>query len=261
MSPSGRAGGDVWPPLTAPRAAASQLAALAVLSALLSWYSPIDPWGVLSVFELMRRQELLPAIYFGLVLCAGIYLWESRNWKHIGFVFFAVLVSWVCAYQLAFSSQIDFLGNFAFVVSGFVGGFAGSLGTAVGVSLVSSSVCNRRFFARTTLIGFLAGGLLGWAPVSLLPLFIVWQPAIAASIAYGLVSSKTSRLHDSKVEFPSPSGSALIVIFAGTLMIVAVALFFRSQVDANQAARESSESAPTAIEDDAHKSGETIKGR
>jgi hypothetical protein len=255
---------DVWRSLTGAQVAAFLLATLAIPSALLSWYSPVDPWDVFSVFSQPRKQELLPGIYFGLVLCTGIYLWGPRNARYVALVFIAVLLSWICAYQIAVEismildaaltppslaeilSSRNFLKTFAFGISGLAGGLAGSIGTAIGVSLVSPNLRNPWFFLRTVLIGFLAGGLLQVVTVSVLPLFIVWQPAIAGCVAYSLVSSETSQKR-------KPSGClltrrAMIVILAATLTIGAVAAFFRHQVDATAAAQESSEHAPSAIE-------------
>jgi glycerol-3-phosphate acyltransferase PlsY len=83
--------------------------------------------------------------------------------------------------------------------SGLCGGLAGGLLIASAIASVCKDFRSRENFVRTIIVGGVAGLLLvffddnkGWAPVSLpshlqiLPLFLVWQAAVAATIGIGL---------------------------------------------------------------------------
>jgi len=81
---------------------------------------------------------------------------------------------------------------YTFAICGFFAGLIGSAITAFGVSIVSADFRSVENWLRTLVIGAAAGVLLQWTDVRILPalaispLFFVWQPAVAASIVYGL---------------------------------------------------------------------------
>ena len=190
------------------------LAALGVVSGLLSTFAPINPGGMLEIALFSRSgATLYPAFYFGLALCTGIALWESSSPLRLGVVFVAVMIAWIAAFEAA--SEIDrYLERFRMTnppnadgvavqfpyimaVAGFIAGIIGSAVTATGVAIVSRDFRSYASVSRTILIGALAGMLLqidvNWSPGPLL-LFVTWQAAVAASVAYGIVEPKRRRL-------------------------------------------------------------------
>ena len=153
-------------------------------------------------FPTLGGAPLLPGIYFGLVICLGIFLWEERRPLELLVVLVGVVIAWILAYRTALSVS-DFLNQFRdgdsrkfsyiFAITGLVSGLVGSLGTVIAVSLASPDFREHSDWLRTIALGTVAGALLhfGDAPLgTFLPLFIVWQAAVAASVAYGLVTKK-----------------------------------------------------------------------
>lgn len=222
------------------RNAALLLGALAIPSALLSTYAPTDPWSFLA-FRLIQNQPLLPAFYFGLVLCTGVRFWESTKWKHIVIVFGSVFISWICAYQAAdhifaaidpksiseLSGPKAVLGKYALAISGLAGGFVGSLGITFGIALVSSDVRNRTFFVRIVCIGTAAGASL---QIESFPvLYLLWQPAIAGSVAYGVVQPKTASSRKTKAYVPTRE--AIAIVLMGVIAIGTVGMYFKQRLD------------------------------
>ncbi|HEX4557451.1 MAG TPA: hypothetical protein VH249_25920 [Xanthobacteraceae bacterium] len=173
------------------------IAVLAALSALLSNYGN-DAFGDLTVLGVPP----LPAIYFGIVLAIGCRMWASASRLATLGIFGATFLAWFAAFKAADQVQgwladIGSLSNYRLFFAGLTGGFVGSAITAFGISRVDGDFCSTRAWLRTVIIGTVAGGLLecmssenrGQIPFhldSLLPLFLIWQPAVAASIAYGL---------------------------------------------------------------------------
>jgi hypothetical protein len=188
--------------LSAQRAALF-LAALAVGSALLTNFVTYVPGT--DNFPTLGGGPLLPGIYFGLVICLGIFLWEERRPLELLVVLAGVAIAWILAYRTAISVH-DFLNQFRdgdsrqlpyiFAITGLVSGLVGSLGTVIAVSLASPDFREHSDWLRTIAIGTVAGALLHFGdtrPGTFLPLFIVWQAAVAASVAYGLVTRRPKR--------------------------------------------------------------------
>jgi hypothetical protein len=186
------------------------LAGIAIGSALLSVYIGWDA-RVLTFIDV----PVLPGLYFGLVLGIGVLLWATRSGLKIATVVILTIVAWVCGVKTAFSVH-EFimqtvneiaqtpgrlaatLPNYAFALCGVLGGLVGSIITTIGISAVSRDFRSFNNCARTIIVGTVAGALLELGvggsdaklPIhidSLLPLFLIWQPGVAASIAYGLV--------------------------------------------------------------------------
>jgi hypothetical protein len=183
--------------------AALFLAALAVGSALLTNFVTYVPNT--DNFPTLGGTPLLPGIYFGLVICLGIFLWEERRLLELLVVLAGVVIAWILAYRTAISVH-DFLNQFRdgdsrqlpyiFAITGLVSGLVGSLGTVIAVSLASPDFREHSDWLRTIAIGTVAGALLHFGdtrPGTFLPLFIVWQAAVAASVAYGLVTRRPKR--------------------------------------------------------------------
>jgi hypothetical protein len=124
---------------------------------------------------------------------------------------FGVVVAWLCAWMIAievyrylgslFSGSTvlgDTAGHDAYImpVAGFLAGMIGSSLTVTSIALVSPRFRAPADWIRTIVIGAIAGPLLvcQTAFETVLPLFLIWQPAVGASIAYGLASAApTSR--------------------------------------------------------------------
>jgi hypothetical protein len=180
------------------------LSLLAVISAFLSTYAPEDPWNI----SVVGGKSLLPGVYFGLVMSIGVLWWVTRSRFEIFTVFFVTVIAWFVAQGTAekvfhfLVPTLDTPTNFGFAISGGVGGVVGASLTAYGVSLVCRQFRNITYWSRTILIGGFAGVFLEMAeknvvswhslPIhvgSLLPLFLVWQLSVAASVGYGLGSA------------------------------------------------------------------------
>ncbi len=84
---------------------------------------------------------------------------------------------------------------YTLAIGGILAGLVGSALTAFGVSMFSAAFRTVENWLRTLAIGTIAGVLLQWPEIEILPgaslplLFLVWQPAVAASIGYGLATS------------------------------------------------------------------------
>jgi hypothetical protein len=181
------------------------LGLLAVISALLSNFIPaLD-------FLTIRHTPLLPALWFGLVLCIGVALWASRRSFDLVVIFLASFAGWFAAVETAVALHLNLerqvqaalpsapTPSLAWLDVG-CGMIAGLIGSAIVVAAVSAVIPAFRSsgaWARTVLFGTVAGSLLelindGLAPAlpihigSALPLFLVWQVSVAASIGYAL---------------------------------------------------------------------------
>jgi hypothetical protein len=193
--------------LSAPRAAFF-LAALAVGSALLTNFVTYIPNT--DNFPTLGGAPLLPAIYFGLVLCLGVFLWEKKGPLDLAVVLVGVAIAWILAWRTAISVH-DFLNHlqagditipggrkfpYVFAFAGLVAGLVGSLGTVIAVSLASPDFREHSDWLRTIALGTIAGALLHFGDTpneTFLPLFIAWQAAVAASVGYGLVIPRPKR--------------------------------------------------------------------
>jgi hypothetical protein len=203
------------------------LALVAVLSALLSTYAS---WNLKIL--LVNGTPVQPGIYFGLVLSFGVFWWITRRKSDLFTVLAVTTVAWILAHQTAYQ-MYEFIDGelvriqkhvapdysapigigpqvpYVLAMCGATGGLVGSFVTGAGISLVSKGFYGGGNWARTILIGTITGTLLesavdaGTAPRSLpvhvgsfLPLFLVWQCSVAASIGYGLTARNESRLVD-----------------------------------------------------------------
>jgi hypothetical protein len=185
------------------------LAVLAIVSALLSWSLP-EPDIVF-----IHNTPMLPALWFGLVLCTGVALWSSRSPFTLVIVLVASGLAWLAAFETTIqvhSSIEDQIAsqagapapNFNVPVVNYLKGLCGMLGGLIGsgvlvlvASAVLSSIRTVPCWTLTILIGAVAGLFLEFMESrvegglfihigSLLPLFLVWQMGVAASMAYNL---------------------------------------------------------------------------
>jgi hypothetical protein len=188
---------------------ALMLATLAVVSALLSWGLPEPD------FVLVHDTPMPPAIWFGLVLCTGVALWSSRSPIALVVILTASCVAWFAAVETTIqvhgsieqqltSQSGATVPNFKVPVVNYLSGLCGMLGGLIGssvlvlvMSTVVSSIRAVPCWTRTILIGTVAGFFLEFLEGraegglfvhvgSLLPLFLVWQMSLAASLAFSL---------------------------------------------------------------------------
>ena len=174
-----------------------------VASALLCWCVPTPQHSVI------WETPLLPALWFGLVLCSGVALWSSRSPFDLFAVLLASFVAWVAAFETTFhlnqnildqiqASSSSRLGapviNYLVGMCGMIGGL---LGSTIVVCAISAILRSFMTWAQPILFGTVAGSFLefmvepsqGGLPIhigSVLPLFLVWQISVAASIAFNL---------------------------------------------------------------------------
>jgi hypothetical protein len=187
------------------------LAALSIVSAILSWRLPTP--DLLFIYH----TPLPPAFWFGLVLCAGVALWASRRPFDLFVVLLASFIAWHVAVETTsfihdnIAQQINSPApantnapifsappvNYLWGLCGMVGGLIGSSIVVCAIAAVIKGFRTSNCWARTILFGTIAGFLLEFAEDqaegglfihvgSLLPLFLLWQMSVAGSIAYDL---------------------------------------------------------------------------
>jgi hypothetical protein len=168
----------------------------------------------------IHRAPLLPPLWFGIVLCAGVALWALRSPFRILVVLVACFAAWQAAVETTASlydgiaHQITALHpagadtlnlgapaiDYVWGLCGMVGGLIGSAIVALGTAAVVKSLRTSNCWAPPILFGTIAGFFLecGQDPTtgglfihigSLLPLFLLWQIGVAASTAYNLTSA------------------------------------------------------------------------
>jgi hypothetical protein len=167
------------------------LSLLAVPSAFLSHYVARDPWDVFYI----GGRPLLPGVYFALVLSIGTLAWATKSKFEVLTVFLLTVLAWFLAVEATLSVHTFLKEATAYpdALSGMVGGLVGASITVYGVSLAQQQFRNVQDWIRTIAIGGIAGVFLELEHLhSLLPLFLVWQPSVAASIGYGLRAGEKS---------------------------------------------------------------------
>jgi hypothetical protein len=192
-----------------PARTAGLLASLSVISALLTNFAPADPWELLQVGAPPDVILVLPGLYYGVVLCVGVFLVHTRNALGLAVVLLAVIIAWICAWKAGYelyqylerhySGPIGFGGAsmrapFLLAIAGVVAGMVGSAITVTAVATVCRTFRSTTSCARTILVGSVTGVLLGLQAGidSMLPLFLVWQPMVAAMIGHGLARPKSA---------------------------------------------------------------------
>jgi len=191
-------------PNRSPSHAALLLALCAIPSALLSNFLSLE-WHVKVTSAIDFGGPPLPGLYFGLVLCIAVAQREGAKPVKLAITLAATIVAWLCAWTTGYqvwryignlfpggsSSDLD---PYIYPVAGFVAGIVGSAITAAGIAVASAHFRRPADWARTIVIGGVAGLLLEFATgfETVLPLLLVWQPAVAASIAYAMASAAST---------------------------------------------------------------------
>ncbi len=170
---------------------------LGVISALLSSYVEAPDYLV------FFHTPLPPAFWFGIALCTSIAIWHSSTAFALCATMLTSFIAWAAAVQAALhihdaiNSQFPTGTNYLSAIYGVVGGFVGSTIVVFGLSMISRGFRASGGWARSILFGTVAGLFLEFddgplangLPIhigSILPLFLVWQTSVAASIAYSL---------------------------------------------------------------------------
>jgi serine/threonine protein kinase len=207
---------DPRPVDEATRTARLLFACLGIPSAVLSAYLPLVTRTVFK-FEgygpdHFHDQPLAPPIYFAIAICLGLYRLETKRAFDLGKIVVAIWFTWTIAYQFAFyvalylsmlaeglsadmSALAQFLKGYQYGIAGILGGLVGGAGTAASIALVSAKARNAAFFRRTMMIGAAAGALLHFPETNnMFPLYfllyLIWQPAVAWSIAREFIQPK-----------------------------------------------------------------------
>jgi hypothetical protein len=146
-----------------PVSAAFSLGMAAVFSALLSIHFPMDPWHILQFgFHSQQKAPLLPGLYFALVICIGIHLWEKSARIILFGTFATILVAWIAAWETAIA-VIDRLSKTSNgeiniisvqVVAGCAAGFAGSLITTCFVCKLRSRSEDKGMCGKPLVLAF-----------------------------------------------------------------------------------------------------------
>ena len=79
---------------------------LAIVSALLTNFVTYVPPA--ANFPTLGGMPILPGVYFGLVLCVGVHLWEKMGPLALAVVLVGVVIAWILAWRTAISVS-DFL--------------------------------------------------------------------------------------------------------------------------------------------------------
>jgi hypothetical protein len=189
------------------------LGASAVISALLCNFIPTP------AFLIIGNTPLLPAFWFGLVLCIGTALWASRRSFDLAIVMLSSFAAWYAAVETAAGLHLSIerqvkaalpsgasAPSLAYLDAG-CGMVAGLVGSVIVVAVIWAVITAFRTsgaWARTILFGTVSGSLLefineGLTPAlpihigSALPLYLVWQVSVAASIGHALAGKPDFR--------------------------------------------------------------------
>ncbi len=159
------------------------LAGLGALSGLLSsiGFGPAEHIKVLGV-------AVYPGVLFGLVIAFGIYRWGKASWWAALLALVVTVAVWIAAVR-GFHMVTDNARSNIYL-GGLVAGAIGAAGTMLGGAITLPAL--RRLPDWLLMIGVGAiAGLLVWFDVRILgtnflPLFLVWQAAVAGCIGYAL---------------------------------------------------------------------------
>jgi hypothetical protein len=184
------------------------LASLAAVSAILSDVTP-ERIVLLGIPLACFGVPLLPGIYFGLVVSTAIWLWVSRSIFNIAVIILSTVIAWFSAekaaeYAFRLMGQMlremivpDTLRYFPFLaVCGAIGGLVGSAILTFALSLVCKEFRDFKNWARVVMVGSVMGIMLEFVLKdehflihigSYLPLFLMWQMTVAATIGYCII--------------------------------------------------------------------------
>lgn len=175
------------------------LAALGAVSGLLSavvgFELRIDVLDWPGILFFLSAEMMPVGLFFAAVMAFAVAAWDSRAWAPI-ITFAGTLYAWSAAIQTAIwlhrvgGGDASHAGPLS---AGICAGFIGAALSHLSVALFLPALRSWRLTARTALIGALAGVLFYFGSRNIIDariLFLVWQPAVAASIGRALASGK-----------------------------------------------------------------------
>lgn len=139
---------------------------------------------------------IVPGVVLGLVLGLWLYRHSLATALQCGLLVVIVGIAWAAAYWLSVSVASD-MKNMLMV--GLFGGFIGATLMVIGAALLFTYYRKTRWAALTILLGMALGMLLAVSfedkPWSfLMPLFVVWQAAMAASFGYAAATARAAKV-------------------------------------------------------------------
>ena len=177
--------------------AAGLFAVLGALSGLVCAFTPIVDalnisLGWTRLFSESATVPPLPGAIFGLLLAFLIYRHTSSVLRAASGIVTS-LVAWIIAVPVAEQFGEIWPGGLA-------GGAVGAALTIAGVALAVPGYRSLWIMALTVLVGAVCGLLLVFmdsnaSPLSMLPLYAVWQASLAAMIASGIAMGETAEPH------------------------------------------------------------------
>jgi len=177
--------------------AAGLFAVLGALSGLVCAFTPIVEalnisLGWTGLFSSSATVPPLPGMVFGLLLSFLIYRHTSNVFRAASGIVTS-LVAWIIAVPVAEQFGEVWSGGLA-------GGAVGAALTIAGVALAVPGYRSLWSMVLTVLVGAVCGLLLVFmdsdaSPLSMLPLYAVWQASVAAMIAYGIAKGAAGEPH------------------------------------------------------------------
>ncbi|MBX9590443.1 MAG: hypothetical protein K2X43_14140 [Hyphomonadaceae bacterium] len=160
-------------------------------------------WGTFAGSNLERLQpvaivfglapELLPiGFYFGVVIALGVWMWGGRWWS-VPVLLVTTMYAWSAAIQVAIRTQTH-MGDAAHLIAASLG--AGAVGaglTQLGGALFAPGLRRPLRLAATCGVGAIAGLLFYLGERKVIDerlLYLVWQPAVAFCIGWGLAAGR-----------------------------------------------------------------------
>lgn len=144
-------------------------------------------------FEAAEHVKVLgvpiyPGLLFGLVIAFGVHRWGKASWWAAVLALVVTVAAWIAAVR-GFEAVTDDLPRNIYL-GGLVAGAIGAAGTMLGGAITLPALRRLPDWLLTIGVGAVAGLLVGFDERMLdayfLPLFLVWQAAIAACIGYAL---------------------------------------------------------------------------
>lgn len=184
------------------------MAGLGVLTALISSLPSPLPDIRLSDPDVLINARGVPlhaGIAFGLMVASMMWLWVRRDWRKCGLTALLILVGWIAAVNTANDIITVIQGSHLFGTAegakakremlGWLSGglLAGAVGgglTAFGSGVAARAIRQVEAWLPIVVVGAVFGPLLYSAALldSLTVLFVPWQSAVAATIAYSLTA-------------------------------------------------------------------------
>ena len=136
----------------------------------------------------MLGVPIYPSPLFGLVIAFGVYRWGKASWWAAVLALVVTVAAWIAAMRGFHAVTDDGARNI--YLGGLVAGAIGAAGTMLGGAITLPALRRLPDWLLMIGVGAVAGLLVGFDErilgASFLPLFLVWQAAVAACIGYAL---------------------------------------------------------------------------